>query len=177
MRNITNFRNFIFIIILEYILFAIVICQQFIIIPFAYSSSNYTQPLRLNGPINSIQYSTDGNPSWIVSGRWRIEVNFDKAGIVPMAIKGLNTTLIVTPIDGSDTQRYELSDFKQDSQSYDNKTNTSTIKGKLTMTSKTQLENIAVVLKLINKNILTITLDPSKTRDQLGVTPIYGIER
>jgi hypothetical protein len=131
----------------------------------------------LSGPINSIQYSTDGNPSWIVSGRWRIEVNFDKAGIVPMAIKGLNATLVVIPIDGSDTQRYGLSDFKQDSQSYDNKTNTSTIKGKLTMTSKTPLENIAVVLKLINKNILTITLDPSKTRDQLGETPIYGIER
>src|ERR1044072_1484557 len=137
MSNIINFRNFILIIIPECSLFAIVICQQFIIIPFAYSSSNYTQTLRLSGPINSIQYSTDGNPSWIVSGRWRIEVNFDKAGFVPLAIKGLNTTLIVTPIDGSDTQRYELSDFKQDSQSYDNKTNTSTIKGKLTMTSKT----------------------------------------
>jgi hypothetical protein len=84
---------------------------------------------------------------------------------------------VVIPIDGSDTQRYELSNFKQDWQSYDNKTNTSTIKGKLTMTSKTPLENIAVVLKLINKNILTISLDPSKTRDQLGESPIYGIER
>jgi len=44
--------------------------------------------------------------------------------------------------------------------------------------SKTQtLEDVGVVLKLINKNILTITLDPSKTRDWFGETPIYGIER
>jgi hypothetical protein len=46
------------------------------------------------------------------------------------------------------------------------------------MTSDDQpIENIGVMLKLINKNILTITLDPAKTRDQLGDTPIYGIER
>jgi hypothetical protein len=70
-----------------------------------------------------------------------------------------------------------LSDFKQDSISYDNKINASTIKGKLTMTSKSLMDNIGVDLKLINKNILTITLDPSRTRDQLGETPIYGLER
>jgi hypothetical protein len=84
----------------------------------------------------------------------------------------------VVPADGSNTQKYELSDFKQDLISYDNKTKTSSIKGKLTMKSEAQqIENIGVVLKLINKNIFTITLDPTKTRDQLGETPIYGIER
>jgi hypothetical protein len=179
MCYVPNVKNFtVLIIFLECSLLSIVLCQQFITVPFVYSTSNYTQPAKLNGPINSIQYSSDGNASWIVSGRWRIEVNFDNTGIIPIEIKNLNTTLVAIPMDGSDTQRYELSDFKQDSQSYDNKTNTSTIKGKLTMTSDDQpIENIGVILKLINKNVLTITLDPSKTRDQLGETPIYGIER
>jgi hypothetical protein len=179
MYYVPNVKNFtVLIIVLECSLVSIVLCQQFTTVPFVYSTSNYTQPAKLNGPINSIQYSTEGNASWIVSGRWRMEVNFDKTGIVPMAIKGFNSTLVVIPIDGSDTQRYELSDFKMDSQSYDNKTNTLTIKGKLTMTSDDQpIENIGVMLKLISKNILTITLDPAKTRDQLGDTPIYGIER
>ena len=46
------------------------------------------------------------------------------------------------------------------------------------MTSKDQrLENIEVDIKLINKNIITITLDPAKTIDQLGDTPIYRIKR
>jgi len=180
MCYVPNSKNFtVLIVILECSLLSIVISQQFTTIPFAYSSSNYTQPLKLGGPINSIQYSSDGNASWIVSGRWRMEVNFDKTGIVPTAIKGFNSTLIVIPMEGSKTQRYDLSDFKQGSESYDNKTNTSTIKGILTMKilKEQPLVNIGVVLKLINKNILTITLDPSKTSDQLGETPIYGLER
>jgi len=108
-----------------------------------------------------------------------MEGNFDNAGIAPMVIKGLNVSLVVVPADGSITHRYQLSDFKQDSISYDNNTITSSTKGKLTMmTSKDQrVENIEVELKLINKNILTITLDPSKTREQLGESPIYGVER
>lgn len=176
MLNAINFN--LSIIILKCTLLSIVIGQQLITTPLAYSASNSTQPLRLNGPINSIQFSSDGDVLWIVSGRWRMEGNFDNAGIVPMVIKGLNVTLVVVPADGSNTVRYALSDFKQDLISYDNKTITSSIKGKLTMTSKDQrLENIGVDLKLINRSILTITLDPSKTRDQLGETPIYGIER
>jgi len=179
MRYASNVKNITaLIIILECSLLGIVLCQQFTNMPFIYSASNSTQAGKLNGPINSIQYSSDGNASWIVSGRWRMELNFDNSRIVPTAIKGFNSTLVVIPMDGSDTKRYELSDFKQDSQSYDNKTNTSTIKGKLTMESN-PLENqsIPVEIKLINKNILTIALDPSKTRDQLGETPIYGLER
>jgi hypothetical protein len=152
--------------------------QQFITNPFAYSASNNTQPLRLNGPVNSLQYSSDGNVLWIVSGRWRMDAAFDNTGIIPMTVKNFNVSLVVVPADGSNTQKYQLSDFKQDLISYDNKTKTSSIKGKLTMTSEAQpIKDIAVLLKLINKNILTITLDSSKTRELLGETPIYGIER
>jgi len=166
------------IIILQCALLSIVIGQQVIATRIAYSTSDSTQPLRLNGPINSIQFSSDGDVLWIVSGRWRMEGNFDNAGIAVMVIKGLNVSLVVVPADGSITYRYQLSDFKQDSISYDNNTITSSTKGKLTMTSKDQrVENIQVELKLINKNILTITLDPSKTREQLGESPIYGVER
>lgn len=106
-----------------------------------------------------------------------MDANFDNAGIVPITIRGFNANLVVVPADGSKTERYQLSDFKQDLISYDNQTNTSTINGKLTMKSVAPIENIGVVLKLINKNILAISLDPSKIRDQLGETPIYGIER
>jgi len=105
-----------------------------------------------------------------------MEVDFDKTGLIPEA-KRFNTTLVVASIDGSDTQRYELSNIKQDQASYDNKTNTLLIKGKLTLSSKSPMDNIGVLLKLINKKILTISLDPSQVRDELGDTPIYGVER
>jgi hypothetical protein len=178
MSNKINFRNFVLIIILQCALLSVIVGEQIITNPFAYSASNNTQSLRLNGPINSLQYASDGNVLWIVSGRWRMDADFDNTGVIPMTVKNFNVTLIGASADGSNTQRYQLSDFKQDSISYDNKTKTSSIKGKLTMTSDEQsIKDIAVLLKLINKNILTITLDSSKTREQLGETPIYGIER
>jgi hypothetical protein len=178
-RNIIHPRNFIIIIILECALVTTMMSQQFITNPSAYSAaSNNTQSLRLNGPINSLQYSSDGNVLWIVSGRWRMDAAFDNASIIPMTVKNFNVSLVVVPPDGSNNQRYQLSDFKQDSISYDNKTKTSSIKGKLTMTTDDHtIKDIGALLKLINKNILTITLDSSKTREQLGETPIYGIER
>ena len=179
MRNIIHPRNFIVIIILECALLTTIMSQQFITNPSAYSAaSNNTQSLRLNGPINSLQYSSDGNVLWIVSGRWRMDAAFDNASITPMTVKNFNVSLVVVPPDGSNNERYQLSDFKQDSISYDNKTKTSSIKGKLTMNTDDQsIKDIGALLKLINKNILTITLDSSKTRKQLGETPIYGIER
>jgi hypothetical protein len=156
----------------------VVVSQHFITTQFAYSTVNSTQTLRLSGPINSLQYSNDADTLLIVSGRWRMDVNFDNTGINPVEIKSFNATLVVVLGDGSKTERYELTDFNQDSISNDNKTKISTIKGKLTMTSGgNPVENIEVVLKLINKNILTINLDPSKTKEQLGETPIYGVER
>jgi len=178
-RNKIYPRNFIVIIILECALLTTIMSQQFITNPFAYSAaSNNTQSLRLNGPINSLLYSSDGNVSWIVSGRWRMDAAFDNLGNIPTTVKNFNVSLVVVPPDGSDTQRYQLSDFKQDLVSYDNKTKTSSIKGKLTMTTDDQsIKDIEALLKLINKNILTITLDSSKTRELLGETPIYGIER
>ncbi len=161
-------------IMLQCFLLGILISQQFITTQFVYSTTNSTRSLKLTGPINSLQFSSEGDVLWLVSGRWRMDVNFDSAGIVPIAIKYFNATLFTVSGDGSKDGRYELEDFKQDSISYDNNTKTSIIKGKLTMSS---VENIGVVLNLINKNILTIDLDPSKTRDKLGETTIYGLER
>ena len=165
------------IIILQSALLGIVVYQQLIPDHFAYSSTNSTQPIRLTGPINSLQFSSDGNASWIVSGRWRMDANFDNTGIVPVTVRGFNASLVIVPADGSKQERFYLSDFKQDLISYDNQTKTSTINGKLTMNFKTPIENMAVVLKLINKNIIAISLDQSKISEKFGETPIYGIER
>ena len=179
MQRVTNGKKFkMLAIILECALFCIAISQQYTTTQLSYSTSNNTQSVRLTGPINSLQFSTDGNVLWIVSGRWRMEMVLDNNGVVPVEIKSFNATIITVSKDGSDTGRFELSDFKQDAISYDNKTLTSSIKGKLTMPSKTQpIEDIDVLLNFTNKNILTIALDPSKTRDEVGETPIYGVER
>jgi hypothetical protein len=157
-------------------LIVLVIDVQILTNPSIYAAPINAKTIKFSGPINSLQFSYD-NASWIVSGRWRMEMLSDSASMAPLQIKSFNASLIMTPTDGSKYERYELSDFKQDAISYDNKSNTATINGKLQISSKTPIETTEAVLKLANKKILAITLDQSKIKDKLGATPVYGIER
>jgi len=115
---------------------------------------------------------------WIVSGRWRIDVNYDTTGVIPLSIRNLNVSLVIVSTDGSTTHRYKLSELKQNSLSYDNVTNTSNLNGtlKLALEGKS-IDNVDTSLKFINRKILIISLDISKTKSYLGETPIYGVER
>jgi hypothetical protein len=150
---------------------------------YAYSVTNstvetVTPQVRESGPIVSLQFSSDGSPLWIVSGRWRIDVNYDTTGVIPLSIRNLNVSLVIVSIDGSTTHRYKLSELKQNSLSYDNVTNTSNLNGtlKLALEGKS-IDNVDTSLKFINRKIVIISLDTSKTKSYLGETPIYGVER
>jgi hypothetical protein len=150
---------------------------------YAYSVTNstvktVTPQVRESGPIVSLQFSSDGSPLWIVSGRWRIDVNYDATGVIPLSIRNLNVSLVIVSADGSTTHRYKLSELKQNSLSYDNVTNTSNLNGtlKLALEGKS-IDNVDTSLKFINRKILIISLDISKTKSYLGETPIYGVER
>ena len=49
--------------------------------------------------------------------------------------------------------------------------------GTLKMSTGSQSVDIMSGSKLIERKIITISLDPSKTKTYFGVTPIYGIVR
>jgi hypothetical protein len=167
--------------VIEFVFLAVLfiqLCTQYQIANSAAGpNSTNVQNLRLSGPISSVQYSDEGSPLWLVSGRWRMQVDADKLSAIPQTVRVFNSTLVMTAIDGSNTERYQLSNIKQEQASYDNKTNTLLVKGKISLASKTPIDNIGVELKLINKKILSLSIDPTQVRDNLGVTPIYGIER
>jgi hypothetical protein len=137
-----------------------------------------TKSSRFSGPVTSLQFSTDGNASWIVSGRWKMDLYFDNAAIVPLSVRNFNMTLVMVSADGSISQRYKLSDLKQSIISYENKTKTSTIRGTVTIAPEGEpTDNVGGVLKIINKKVLTVSLDPLKMKDRFGGTPIYGLKR
>ena len=73
---------------------------------------------------------------------------------------------------------YKLSNLEQNSLSYDNATNTSTLRGtlKLALEGKS-IDQLDTSLKIINKKIIVISLDSSKTNSYFGETPIYGLDR
>lgn len=142
------------------------------------ATPNETNAIRLNGPITSLQFSDDGSASWIVSGRWRIDLTYDINGIIPQSVKNLSASLTMISADGLVTKRYTLSDFKEDNISYDKQTHEAIINGTLKMVVGTQsIDSIRASLKLFERNMITIALDPSKTKDYFGDTPIYGVER
>jgi len=39
------------------------------------------------------------------------------------------------------------------------------------------IDEVGVNLKLINREVMIISLDPSRTSDYFGSSPIYGVER
>ena len=150
---------------------------------YAYSVTNSTvetatPQVRESGPIVSLQFSSDGSPLWIVSGRWKIDVNYDLTGVIPQSITNLNLSLVMVSIDGSTTHRYKLLELKQNSLSYDNVTNTSDLNGTLKLALEgNSIDNVDTSLKFINRKIVIISLDTSKTKSYLGETPIYGVKR
>ena len=160
----------------------LVFAQDQFFTEYAYSLTNsvetVTPQVRQSGPIVSLQFSSDGSPLWIVSGRWKIDVNYDRTGVIPLSIRNLNVSLVIVSTDGSTTHRYKLLELKQNSLSYDNVTNTSNLNGtlKLALEGKS-IDNVDASLKFINRKILIISLDTSKTKSYLGETPIYGVER
>jgi hypothetical protein len=145
-----------------------------------YSTPNESgmQPTRLSGPIVSLQFSSDGTPTWIVSGRWRINVNYDATDTLPLSLSDVNVSLVMVSTDGEITERFKLSELQAAALSYDNATDTLVQNGTLKMIRGSQsIEKVDVNLKLINRKVIIISLDPSRTTNYFGSSPIYGLER
>ena len=136
------------------------------------------QPTRLSGPIVSLQFASDGTPTWIVSGRWRMDVNYDTADTLPLSISNVNVSLVMVSTNGEVTERFKLSELQPGELSYDNTTHTLTQNGTIKMIRGSQpIDEVGVNLKLINREVMIISLDPSKTTESFGSSPIYGVER
>lgn len=80
--------------------------------------------------------------------------------------------------DGLVTQRYALSNFKVGNISYEELTHLCTVNGILKMSGGSQsVYNVSGSIKVFERSIIIISLDPSKTKNYFGDTPIYGINR
>jgi hypothetical protein len=132
---------------------------------------------RVDGRIISLQFASDGSTSWVVSGRWKLDIDYDINGIVPESLKNFSVSLTMISGDGSETKKYVLSDFNTTDISYDKKNHTSTFIGVLnllTPDSKPHVVNGSFTL--FERKIIVITMDPTVTRDYYGDNPIYGID-
>lgn len=112
----------------------------------------------------------------MVSGRWRVDIDYDINGIMPESLKNFTVSLTTISADGLDTKRYVISDFNTTKISYDNQSHISTFNAKLAMVTPVKKQHIVnSSFTLFERELIIITLDPSITRTYFGVTPIYGI--
>ncbi len=120
------------------------------------------------GTIASIQ-NEKGKPAWIVAGAWDIK-NINSSSPV------FNATFNMVMLNGSAPHKHTITDFKMTgSPSKQNKA--VTYNGTATVTLKSgPASNVPISIKLMGPQAMSLWIDPGKTNNHFGNTPIYGIQ-
>jgi hypothetical protein len=152
--------------------------------------SDILQPgLYARGTIASLQNDKDGKPAWIVSGLWRGSLtNITSTAAMMSSSSASNTTTSknnlpaatfdavfdMVMLNGSALHKHQISNFMLTSMSMPNeKTNVSN--GTATITMKEgPVNDVPISIMTFDDNVISIWVDPAKTMNHFGNTPIYG---
>ena len=151
--------------------------------------SNIIQPgLYARGTIASVQNDKDGKPAWIVSGLWRGSLtNMSSAGMMSSSSANntttsqknlptatFNTVFEMVMLNGSALHKHQISNFTLTGMSMPNE-KTIVSNGTATITMKEgPVNDVPLSIRTLNDNVISIWVDPAKTMNHFGNTPIYG---
>jgi hypothetical protein len=144
--------------------------------------------LYASGTIASLQNDKDGKSAWIVSGLWRGSLtNMSSAGM--MSSSGANNTTTsqknlptatfnavfnMVMLNGSALHKHQISNFTLTSMSVPNE-KASVSNGTATITMKEgPVNDVPISIRTFDDNVISIWVDPAKTMNHFGNTPIYG---
>jgi hypothetical protein len=144
--------------------------------------------LYASGTIATVQNDKDGKPAWIVSGLWRGSLTNLTSGAAMMSSSGANSTTSKTNLptatfnsvfnmvmlNGSALHQHQISNFTLTGISMPNeKINVSN--GTATITMKEgPVNDVPISIRTFDDNVISIWVDPAKTMNHFGNTPIYG---
>ena len=137
----------------------------------------------LNGNIVSLHKNDTSNPAWIISGKWKLDqvANNSTNSTSNGNNKNINfnATLVMESIDGLDSHRHRITDFKLSNMTFHNRD--VAIDGTATLTTpgvKQSLDkdmpNIPIRIKIFNLMTMTIEMENDKVKQHFGGSPIYG---
>ena len=153
--------------------------------------SNVIQPgLYASGTIASVQNDKDGKPAWIVSGLWRGSLtNMTSAdAMMSSSSSASNTTTSknnlptatfnsvfnMVMLNGSALHKHQISNFMLTGMSIPNE-KASVSNGTATITMKEgPVNDVPISVRTLSDNVISIWVDPAKTMNHFGNTPIYG---
>jgi hypothetical protein len=145
-----------------------------IILPGVYASGN----------IASLQNDKDGKPTWLLSGSWRGSLTNITSATSPNAnntankknlpIATFNAVFSMVMLNGSALHRHQISNFSLTDMSMPNNGRI-VYNGTATITMKEgPVNDVPLSIKTLNDNVISILIDPAKTMNHFGNTPVYG---
>jgi len=144
--------------------------------------------LYASGTIASLQNNKDGKPAWVVSGLWRGSLTNLTSGAAMMSSSSANNTTSkmnlptatfnavfnMVMLNGSAMHRHQMSNFTLTGMAMPDKT-TTVYNGTATITMKEgPVNGVPISVRTVNDNVISIWVDPAKTMNHFGNTPIYG---
>jgi hypothetical protein len=121
------------------------------------------------GTIASIQNAKDGKPAWVTSGVWDFK-NMNSNSPT------FNATFNMFMLNGSAAHKHTITDFKINGSPTKNN-NVTTYNGTATVSlKKGPATDVPISIKLMGNSAVSIWIDPSKTENHFGNTPIYGAQ-
>jgi hypothetical protein len=151
--------------------------------------SGTLQPgLYASGTIASLQNDKDGKPAWVVSGLWRGSLTNMSSADAMMSSSSANATTSqknlptatfnsvfnMVMLNGSASHKHQISNFTLTGMSMPDK-KTVVYNGTTTITMKEgPINDVPISIRTLNDNVISIWVDPAKTMNHFGNTPIHG---
>lgn len=142
---------------------------------------NFSDIKNLKGSFVSLQNNDTSIPAWIVSGKWKINVNSTNmtANNNPEDLK-FTATLSMTDINGISSHKHRFTDFKLTKIDFEKRN--STIDGTITLITSEdkqgiidkRLDSIPVEIKINNLRTVMVDVNKELVKHHFGNTPIYG---
>jgi hypothetical protein len=116
----------------------------------------------------------------MVSGRWKLVESPSNDTSTTIENLKFNANITMASIDGTNTHRHKLTDFKFSNMTFQN--NTVIIDGTISFASSGSnivipeglLKQIPTSIKIMNLRTISIDMDNKTVKQHFGSTPIYG---
>ena len=129
------------------------------------------------GLIGSIQNNPQGKPAWVLTGVWTMDFANGTSSTSRDRynnVTDFRASMTMVMLTGSGSHTHEISSFKQSGRATINSTAV-TVNGTATVTMRNgPVSDVPMSISVYRGKGIAIWVDPSKTDNHFGNTPIYG---
>jgi hypothetical protein len=127
------------------------------------------------GHILGVQDDEQGNTTWLLFGTWKANLNNQTNSEADNSSSAFNAAIEMIKPDGTMKHTHALTNFVLTNSSNPN-SNTTVYNGTSTISMKEgPVNEVPTGIKVMNKSVLSIWLNPASVKDHFGDDVIYGI--